>query len=81
MNSVSSSMHNEKQSNQLLFGLFDEEMSGTLSDYLTRIISPGPATMMLRESMRHATRTIIHRHTELTKAVSGTKTLQDIGSY
>lgn len=80
MNSVSSSMHNEK-SYQLLFELFDEEMSGTLPDYLTRIISPGPATMMLRESMRHATRTIIHRHTELTKAVSGTKTLQDIGSY
>lgn len=74
----STSLENEnRQSCQILFELFNEEMFGTLPDYLTKIMAQGPATMVLRESMRHATTTILKHDTEFRKWLTEAKTLED----
>lgn len=78
MNSASTSMDNENsKSYQMLFELFNEEMFGTLPDYLTKLMAQGPATMVLRESMRQATSTILNQNTEFKKWISEAKTLEE----
>ena len=78
MNLASTSMENKTgQSCQMLFELFNEEMFGTLPDYMTKIMAQGPATMVLRESMRQATSTILNQDTEFKKWVTEANTMQE----
>lgn len=53
----------------MLFDLFSEELFGTLPTYLTNLLDEGPTSMMLRESMREATKTVLQKNRELKKLV------------
>ncbi|MBE0524275.1 MAG: hypothetical protein IBX40_08095, partial [Methanosarcinales archaeon] len=64
---------------QMLFELFNEEMFGAFPDHLIKIMAQGPATMVIRESMRKATKTILNQNTEFKKWVTEAETLQAKG--
>jgi hypothetical protein len=50
---------------------------GTLPDYMTKIMAQGPATMVLRESMRQAIGTILNQDTEFRKWVTEANIMQE----